>query len=42
LTIVACIVGFILSVVGAIQDRRKREQMLPRREVVVWDADEET
>jgi hypothetical protein len=41
LTIVACIVGFMLSVVGAIQDRRKREQMVPRREVVVWDADEE-
>lgn len=41
LTIVACIVGFILSVIGAIRDRRKREQMPPRREVVVWDATEE-
>jgi len=42
LTIVACIIGFILSVVGALQDRRKRQQtMLPRRDVVVWDANEE-
>ncbi len=42
LTIVACIVGFILSVVGALQDRRKRELTIPRREVVIWETNEET
>lgn len=42
LTIVACIVALVLSVVGALRDRRKRHQMPARREVVIWETNEET